>query len=56
MTLMDPYMWVDLSSLTKLTQISNNKLETKKKIIKVQNKYLRYARIIFVIPKKSQID
>jgi len=36
-TLMDPYMWADLSSFTKLTQISNNKPKNKKKIIKIQN-------------------
>ena len=31
-TLMDPYMWVDLSPHTKLSQINNNKSKTKKKI------------------------
>jgi hypothetical protein len=32
---MDPYMWADLSTLIKLTQINNNKPMTKKKIIKI---------------------
>jgi hypothetical protein len=31
------HVWADLSPLTKLTQISNNKLKTKKKIIKIQS-------------------
>ena len=31
---MDPNMWADLSPLIKLTQISNNKPKTNKKIIK----------------------
>jgi hypothetical protein len=28
-TLMDPYMWADLSPFIKLTEISNNKPKTK---------------------------
>ena len=33
---MYPHIWAYLSSLTKLTQISNNKPKTKNKIIKIQ--------------------
>jgi hypothetical protein len=31
------HVWTDLIPLTKLTQISNNKPKTKKKIIKIQS-------------------